>query len=107
MNTSHRFRGASSLAYGAVRAVLALGTIHAGVVYAQSQNNTTGADGSTRLAAAASQDDSSASLQEVVVTGYRSSLEQALQLKQNMAAEADTILAEDIGKFPDQNLAES
>ena len=107
MNTSHRFRGASSLAYGAVRAVLALGTIHAGLVYAQSQNNTTGADGSTRLAAAAAQDDSSASLQEVVVTGYRSSLEQALQLKQNMAAEADTILAEDIGKFPDQNLAES
>jgi iron complex outermembrane recepter protein len=107
MNTSHRSRGASSLVRSALRAVLALGAIHAGAAYAQSQNNTAGADGSTRLAAAGPQDDPSASLQEVVVTGYRSSLEQALQLKQNLAAEADTILAEDIGKFPDQNLAES
>jgi TonB-dependent receptor len=46
-------------------------------------------------------------MQEVVVTGYRSSLEQAINIKRDMAAEIDTILAEDIGKFPDQNLAES
>jgi iron complex outermembrane receptor protein len=42
-----------------------------------------------------------------VVTGYRSSLEQAINLKRDMNSEIDTILAEDIGKFPDQNLAES
>ena len=57
MNTSHRSRGASRLVRSAVRAALALGVIHAGAVYAQSQNNTQGADGSTRLAAAARQDD--------------------------------------------------
>src|SRR6202020_2375463 len=48
-----------------------------------------------------------ASLQEVGVTGYRVSLEQAINIKRDLDAEADTILAEDIGKFPDQNLAES
>jgi iron complex outermembrane recepter protein len=106
MNTSLRSRGASGLVRGAVIAVLMLAAIHAGAVHAQSQNNT-GTAGLAKPPAAAAQDDPSASLQEVVVTGYRSSLEQALQLKQNMAAEADTILAEDIGKFPDQNLAES
>lgn len=107
MNMSHRSRGASGLVRSALSTVLTLGAIHAGAAYAQSQNNTTGADGATRPAAAGAQPDQSSQLEEVVVTGYRSSLEQALQLKQNMAAETDTILAEDIGKFPDQNLAES
>ncbi len=107
MNTSHRSRGVRCLVRSAVRAVLALGAVHAGVVEAQAQGNSQPADGATRLAAAAPQDDQSSTLQEVIVTGYRSSLEQALQLKENMSAEADTILAEDIGKFPDQNLAES
>ena len=41
------------------------------------------------------------------MTGYRSSLEQAINLKRNMDVQADSIFAEDIGKFPDQNLAES
>ncbi len=41
------------------------------------------------------------------MTGYRSSLEQAVNIKRDMDIEEDSILAEDIGKFPDQNLAES
>jgi iron complex outermembrane receptor protein len=44
---------------------------------------------------------------EVVVTGFRNSLVQAITLKRQTTAEVDTILAEDIGKFPDLNLAES
>ncbi len=44
---------------------------------------------------------------EVVVTGFRSSLAQALNIKRESAVAADTILAEDIGKFPDLNLSES
>jgi len=76
---------------------MALGAVQAGVVKAQAQN-ATGAD--------AGHEDAS-SLQEIVVTGYRSSLEQAINIKRELDAEADTILAEDIGKFPDQNLAES
>ncbi len=47
------------------------------------------------------------SLEEIVVTGFRASLNSALNLKRNEAAAVDAIVAEDIGKFPDSNLAES
>ena len=43
----------------------------------------------------------------VVVTGIRGSLESALSLKRNAQGVVDGITAEDIGKFPDTNLAES
>lgn len=45
-------------------------------------------------------------LEEVVVTGIRSSLENALNEKRNSANLIEVIIAEDIGKLPDQNLAE-
>jgi iron complex outermembrane receptor protein len=44
---------------------------------------------------------------EVVVTGFRSSLAKGIQIKRVATSEVDTIVAEDIGKFPDLNLAES
>ncbi len=44
--------------------------------------------------------------QDIVVTGFRRSLEQALTLKRDSVAAVDAIVAEDIAKFPDQNLAE-
>jgi TonB-dependent receptor len=47
------------------------------------------------------------SFETIVVTGFRNSLNKGLQLKQNDAGVVDTIVAEDIGKFPDSNLAES
>jgi iron complex outermembrane receptor protein len=46
-------------------------------------------------------------VEEVVVTGFRGSLEQALNLKRISPVSSDSILAEDIGKFPDLNLSES
>ncbi len=46
-------------------------------------------------------------VEELVVTGFRGSLQQALELKRGSATAGDTILAEDIGKFPDLNLSES
>jgi TonB-dependent receptor len=49
--------------------------------------------------------DSSAA--DIVVTGFRASLNSALGLKRSEAAAVDSIVAEDIGKFPDSNLAES
>ncbi len=48
-----------------------------------------------------------AEVEEVIVTGFRGSLQQALDIKKSSAVAADTILAEDIGKFPDLNLSES
>ena len=50
---------------------------------------------------------SSNELEEVVVTGFRSSLNSALEDKRSETAAIDSIKAEDIGKFPDSNLAES
>jgi len=46
-------------------------------------------------------------VEEVVVTGFRRSLDQALNVKRQSVSAVDVIVAEDIAKFPDQNLAES
>ena len=43
----------------------------------------------------------------VVITGFRSSLQKALNLKQQAIGVRDSIVAEDIGKFPEANVAES
>jgi iron complex outermembrane recepter protein len=48
-----------------------------------------------------------AEVEEIIVTGFRNSLEMALADKRLEAAATDSILAEDIGKFPDLNLSES
>ncbi len=45
--------------------------------------------------------------EDVVVTGFRRSLAQALNVKRQSVSSVDAIVAEDIAKFPDQNLAES
>lgn len=45
--------------------------------------------------------------QDIVVTGIRASLERSIAIKRDSAGVVDAISAEDIGKFPDTNLAES
>ncbi len=59
--------------------------------------------------AAAAQDAGTAAteLDTVTVTGYRASVEKALDIKRGEAGMVDAVVAEDIGKFPDSNLAES
>ncbi|HMI21235.1 MAG TPA: TonB-dependent receptor plug domain-containing protein, partial [Sphingomonas sp.] len=44
---------------------------------------------------------------EVVVTGIRASLERSIAIKRDSTGVVDAISSEDIGKFPDTNLAES
>jgi TonB-dependent receptor len=56
---------------------------------------------------AARGDDGPASDDEIIVTGVRASLEAAAAIKRNSVGVVDAISAEDIGKFPDTNLAES
>jgi len=46
-------------------------------------------------------------LDRVVVTGIRGSLQSSMNLKRDSVGVMDGIIAEDIGKFPDTNLAES
>ncbi|MDJ0939435.1 MAG: TonB-dependent receptor [Woeseiaceae bacterium] len=46
-------------------------------------------------------------IEEVITTGYRSSLRNALMMKQNSESIVEAITAEDIGKLPDASIAES
>ncbi|MFN3451845.1 MAG: TonB-dependent receptor plug domain-containing protein, partial [Sphingorhabdus sp.] len=86
---SRRFgKNATKFLSAASLGVLAVGT-------AQAQ------DATTENAAPADEGDA------IVVTGFRASLEAALNLKRDSVAAVDAIVAEDIAKFPDQNLAES
>ncbi len=69
---------------------LCASALQSGAAYAQESDNVAQGD-----------------LEEVVVTGFRESLEQALNLKRDAPNVRDSIVAEDIGKMPDLNLAES
>lgn len=46
-------------------------------------------------------------MDEVIATGIRSSLKKSLDVKRNANQVVDAISAEDVGKFPDSNIAES
>jgi TonB-dependent receptor len=56
---------------------------------------------------AANPTDSTTSAPTVVVTGIRASMQSTLNMKRNSDGIVDGIVADDIGKFPDTNLAES
>lgn len=77
-------------------AVLTPATLFAIPAYAQT---VTPADGSAA--------DGGAQLQEVVVTGIRNSLKKARDIKRDATQFVDAIVADDIGKLPDRNVAES
>lgn len=47
------------------------------------------------------------SVDTVVITGIRASLEKSLEAKRNADSHVDVITAEDIGKMPDKNVADS
>lgn len=53
------------------------------------------------------QEQSADQIEEVVVTGLRGSLKASMEVKRDSSGVVDAISAEDIGKFPDTNLAES
>src|SRR5258708_18072578 len=46
-------------------------------------------------------------VEEITVTGYAASLEKAAEAKRSATNFTDSVFAEDIGKFPDNNLAEA
>ncbi len=60
---------------------------------------------SSTLFAADATTSGSEELNEIVVTGIRASLQKSLDVKRNSDGIVDAISAEDIGKFPDSNLA--
>jgi iron complex outermembrane receptor protein len=67
------------------------------------QTATAPTDAPTQTAPASDQSDTG----DVVVTGIRSSLRNAINVKREANAVVDVITAEDVGKFPDRNVAES
>lgn len=77
-------------------AAVSLSVLATGTAYAQSQPEE-----------APVQDAAADEGEAIVVTGFRQSLEAALNLKRENVGAVDAIVAEDIAKFPDQNLAES
>ncbi len=89
----------SVLALSSAAAVLAAASAHA-----QDAAAAAAADPAPQ-AAAPEQDDTVSN--EIVVKGFRASLNSALNLKRNETATIDAIKAEDIAEFPDLNLAES
>jgi len=59
------------------------------------------------LAKSAAAADAPNTVGELVVTGIRASQEASIQTKRNAEAVVESITAEDVGKFPDKNVAES
>jgi TonB-dependent receptor len=58
-------------------------------------------------AAQAPADPTATGNEDIVVTGFRASLQSQTNAKRNSIGFVDSIFAEDIGKFPDTNIAES
>lgn len=56
---------------------------------------------------AAQEPEAAAEVEEIVVTGFRASLQSAMNIKRRANGVVDVIKAEDIADFPDANLAES
>lgn len=75
----------------------ALATLAAGPGFAQTE----------APAASAASDDGVVVLPAYVVTGIRESLSKAIDIKRESVPIVDSIVAEDIGKFPDNNLVEA
>ncbi len=64
-------------------------------------------DAAPAAAQAGTQPQEPTELDTVVVTGFRASLNKAVELKRDAVNAIDAIVAEDIADFPDQNIAES
>jgi len=60
-----------------------------------------------QTAPAAGNSETSEQPEDIVVTGYRSSIERSLDQKRDANAIIDVISAEDVGKFPDKNVADA
>jgi iron complex outermembrane recepter protein len=81
--------------------------VHRGRLVRIAVKSILGAASLSMFAAAAYAQESAAKLEEVVVTGYRAAVIDAIEAKRESIEMVDVINAEDIAKFPDSNLAES
>ncbi|HCB75441.1 MAG TPA: TonB-dependent receptor [Sphingomonas bacterium] len=87
-----------------IRAILLAGTAIVATSAVHAQDVAAPADAASR---AAPGDQADAQDGEIVVTGIRGGLRNAIAIKKEANAVVDVISSEDIGKFPDRNVAES
>jgi iron complex outermembrane receptor protein len=90
-----------------LRVGLSLAAIAAGLLGGVGAANAQDAPQSTNTPPASGAAHSSADDETIVVTGYRASLNAALNIKRDENSSVDAIVAEDIAQFPDLNLSES
>ncbi|MCW4462729.1 TonB-dependent receptor [Sphingomonas sp. BT-65] len=86
------------------RATVSVTALAIGLGFAPAATAQTTAAGQDETAETAPADQGA---EDIIVTGFRGSLEKSLATKRNETGVVDSISAEDIGKFPDSNLAES
>jgi TonB-dependent receptor len=92
-------------AFRATHVAAAVGLLIGGAGYGHAQQAAAPAPAASASAPAAKSEEPK--VETVVVTGIRRSLETSLSLKRDAVGMVDGIVAEDINKFPDTNLAEA
>ncbi len=90
-----------------IRVLLFGGVVYAGVCGTAAAQQASTEPSATPAAPAHAASGDATTLDAVKVVGYQASLGKALNVKRNADAIVDAISAEDIGKFPDTNVAES
>ena len=91
----------------AIRAALFAASALSSIACAQQAVGQTTADQDTVAALPIEPNDPVATTNDIVVTGYRASLQSSTNAKRESTGFTDSIFAQDIGKFPDTNIAES
>jgi len=84
--------------------MLSVSTFALSATAAQARDDTTPAPAA---APALAQTDDATTQKDIIVTGYRASLATALNVKRNANSIVDSVSAEDVGKFPNTNVAEA
>ncbi|WP_380786337.1 TonB-dependent receptor [Sphingomonas sp. R86521] len=106
--TAHRLTRAALLGATTLAALTASMATAQTVAPPQAQTPADGQDNGPPVAPTAPADATQGTPDEdIVVTGYRSSLAKSTEAKRASTGFTDSIFAEDIGKFPDTNIAES
>ena len=105
------FSGATSIERRIARVMggsgIAVFALFAATTPALAQQAPSAAQAPAATAPTAQQDVAEATAEDIVVTGIRASLASSAAQKRNASGILDAISSEDLGKFPDANVAES
>src|SRR5687768_13903442 len=101
-------RRATSVRFGFLAGVSGAALLVSATAYAQTTETVDGQSGAEETVAASDSLGSTApDEQAIVITGVRGSLLRSIQAKRNADTIIDAISSEELGKFPDRNVAEA